>query len=202
MAIFVNVLHAGKNTRYCAKPRHSSELTLGKLRFLRRLKVQSSEMDPAEIRFIRKALIKGRGFKKIRPSSIPWASFKESATPCTAVGNSEMNCQRGNEIYRTVGIGDTCVFFSKLWTEFLQSLCWATCVFALVFTRPVLAQGHNRPATSITEQEFIAPLSMLRRDHSAIVYSNSILGLKCTLRHCKQIPNLFIVPLPTALCSR
>jgi hypothetical protein len=29
--------------------------------------------------------------------------------------------------------------------------------------------------------------------------NNNILGLKCSLRHSKQIPNLVIAPLPTAV---
>jgi hypothetical protein len=32
--------------------------------------------------------------------------------------------------------------------------------------------------------------------------NNTILGLKCSLRGCIQIPNLFVAPLPTAVCSR
>jgi hypothetical protein len=30
---------------------------------------------------------------------------------------------------------------------------------------------------------------------------NNIMDLKCSLHHWKQIPNLFIAPLPTAVCS-
>ncbi len=40
---------------------------------------------------------------------------------------------------------------------------------------------------------FIAPLT---------TENNNILGLKCSLRHSKQITNLFIAPLPTSVCSK
>jgi hypothetical protein len=31
--------------------------------------------------------------------------------------------------------------------------------------------------------------------------NNNIPGLKCLMRHCKQITNFFIAPLPTAICK-
>ncbi len=48
------------------------------------LKVLSSEMDQAEIRFIQKDFIKERGaeiFRKIRPSPVPREPLKDSALP-------------------------------------------------------------------------------------------------------------------------
>jgi hypothetical protein len=69
------------------------------------LKVLSSEMDPAEIKFIRKACIKERGvevFRKIRQSPIRREPFKDSAPPLKAVGNSGTKCYRGNEIHHAV----------------------------------------------------------------------------------------------------
>jgi hypothetical protein len=90
MADFVTVVLAGKVTRYSAKPRDTSKLTQGRLRF-RRLKVRSNKMDPAEIRFVRKAFIKERGaevFRKIGPSFILGEHFKDSAPPFTGVGTS------------------------------------------------------------------------------------------------------------------
>ena len=53
-------------------------------------KVLSSEMDPAEIRFIWYVFIKERDaeiFRKIRPSSLLLELFKDSAPSRTAVGN-------------------------------------------------------------------------------------------------------------------
>ncbi len=55
-------------------------------------KVLSSEMDPAEIRFIQKAFIKERGAKVLRKiclSPILWEPFADSVPPRTAVGNLE-----------------------------------------------------------------------------------------------------------------
>jgi hypothetical protein len=75
-------------------------------------------MDPAEIRFIRKAFIKERGaevLRKICQSPILLESFKDSALPHTSVGNSETSSQRGNEIHPALGIGSTFVgFFNEL----------------------------------------------------------------------------------------
>ncbi len=73
-------------------------------------------MDLAEIRLIRKAFVKERSaevFRKIRPSTILDEPFKDIASRRTAVGNSETNCQRGNEFRRAVGISGTSVGFFK-----------------------------------------------------------------------------------------
>jgi hypothetical protein len=59
-------------------------------------------MDPVEIRFIQKALLKReeRRFSEI------------------CFGDSETNSQRGNEIHCAIGIGGTCVsFFAILFEE-------------------------------------------------------------------------------------
>jgi hypothetical protein len=66
----------------------------------------SSEIDQTKIRFIRKAFIKERGaevFRKIRMSPILQEPIKDSTPPRTVAGNSEMNCQRGNEIHYALG---------------------------------------------------------------------------------------------------
>ncbi len=129
--------------------------------------VLSSEMDLTEIRFIQKAFIEERGaevFRKNRLSPTQLKPFKDSASPCTAVGNSETNCQWENEnrqqpfIYyikllamalrtnletvskRAIGIGGTCVSFFKGWTEFPHSLWRAASEFALV---PTLLQASS-----------------------------------------------------------
>jgi hypothetical protein len=69
------------------------------------LKVLSIEMDQAKIRFLQKPFIKERcaGFRKNArvPSLEP---FKTTAPPRPAAANLETNSQRGNEIYRAVGI--------------------------------------------------------------------------------------------------
>ncbi len=93
---------------------------------LKTLRVLSSEMDPAEIMFSWKTLIKEIGeeiVRKIGPSPILWEPFKVTAQSRTAVGHSETNSQRGNEIHRAVGIGGTCVGLFKGWTKFPHSLC-------------------------------------------------------------------------------
>ncbi len=115
------------------------------------LKVLSSVMDPAEIRFIRKAFLKERGAeisRKIRPSPILWKPFKDSRSLRTAVGNSELNSKRGNEIHRAVGIGSTCVGFFKGRTVFEKP--------------PVFCTGPN-----FTTGIIIARLPTLRSIHSS-----------------------------------
>ncbi len=145
-----------------------------------------------------------------------WEPFKDSAPPGTAIGNSETNCQHGNEINSAVGIGGTCVCFFKCWTEFPHSLCRSAIVFALVSTRPGRLQAsysYHRAVANISE-EFVAPLPIFRRsslrrcqyywDFIAPLptLKNLILGLKYSMRRCKQIPYLFTTPLPTTVCSR
>ncbi len=70
------------------------------------LKLLSSEMDQAKIRFLQKPFLKERytGFRKNArvPSLEP---FKTTAPPRPAAANLETNSQRGNEIHRAVGIG-------------------------------------------------------------------------------------------------
>ncbi len=56
---------------------------------LKYLKVLSSEMDPAEIRLIRRTLLKEssrRGFSKILPSPIDWEPFNSRAPSRTVIG--------------------------------------------------------------------------------------------------------------------
>jgi hypothetical protein len=68
----------------------------------RHLKVLSNEIDPAEIRFIRKIFIKERGaevFRKICPSAILREPFKATATPRTAVGYFETIANAGMKIH-------------------------------------------------------------------------------------------------------
>jgi hypothetical protein len=74
-----------------------------------RCKLPSSEMDPAEIRYIRNAFIKERGVQVFEKSVHP----VRSSPPRTAVGKSETNCQCGNEIHLRSRIGGTCVGFFK-----------------------------------------------------------------------------------------
>ncbi len=64
------------------------------------LKVLSLKMDPAKIRFIRKAVIKEWGaeiIRKIQPSLMLWEAYKVTVLSCIAVGYLETNCQHGNE---------------------------------------------------------------------------------------------------------
>ncbi len=71
-------------------------------------------MDPTEIRSIRKVFITERGAevcRKISPSPILWEPIKDSTPPRAAVGNLEMNSQRGNEIHCAAGKGGTWVGF-------------------------------------------------------------------------------------------
>jgi hypothetical protein len=60
------------------------------------LKVLSSEMDPVEIRLIRKVFIKGRGaevVRKIRPSPILREPFKDIAPSCSVFVYYDPNLQ-------------------------------------------------------------------------------------------------------------
>ncbi len=130
--------------------------------------ILSSEMELADIKFIQKAFFKERGaevFRKIWPTPILWEPLKDSALPCTAVGNSETNSQWGNEINRAVGIDGTCVGFFKGWTEFPHSLWRASNVFALV---PTSLQVWSRNCQHLGA--FIALLPILRSVHSTVAY--------------------------------
>ncbi len=86
------------------------------------LKVTSNEMDPAEIRFIRKTFIKERGsevFRKIRPSPILWEPFKDSATPRTSVGNWETNSQQRKQFCpRPFLLHTVQLLTTSLWTNY------------------------------------------------------------------------------------
>ncbi len=71
---------------------------------LKTVRVLSSEMDPVEIMFIWKTLIKERGeeiMKKIRPSPILCEPFKVTAPSRTVVGNEfptrEWNSSRSRD---------------------------------------------------------------------------------------------------------
>ncbi len=76
------------------------------------------------------------------------------------------------------------------------------CVFPILnVNRPFWIARHHRAVANIAERSlrhcqcwraFIEPLP---------TENNNILGLKCSLRHWKQIPNLVIAPLPTAVWS-
>jgi hypothetical protein len=120
-------------------------------------------MDPAQIKFIRKALNKERGAEVLEKTARP-PSFESSLkiprhfVQLLAVVNSEMNFQSRNEIHRTIGRGGTCASFFKGWTELPHSLCRAASVFALFSKRP----GPARPATGIIVQMPISRKSLLQ----------------------------------------
>ncbi len=139
-------------------------------------------------RFIQKTFLKERSevvFIKNQP-------FNDSSPPNTAVSNSETNCQLGMK------------FIFKGWTDFPHSLYRAG-VFALVSSlkdwpgqlpaslHSCQHHGGVHCAVANIADEFIALLS---------TENYNILDLKFPLCRCKQIPSLFIAPLPTAVCSR
>ncbi len=94
-----------QNISHSMCPRYTDKLS--HLGFLQNettsLEVLSSYMDPAEIKFIRKDVIKERGaevFRKIRPSFILWKPFKATAKSRTAVGYLKTNCQQPTQFYQ------------------------------------------------------------------------------------------------------
>ncbi len=141
----------------------------------RDLKVLSREKDLAKSGLIRKLFIKGRGaevLRKIGLSPILWEPFKDSAPSRTAVGYLDPKSQRRYEIHCAVGIRNYGVI-------------------ALILPRSLYSvQASFRPCQY--RGAFIAPLP---------TENKNILGIKCSLRHWKQILNnsLYVVnkrPLP------
>jgi hypothetical protein len=60
----------------------------------------------------------------------------------------------------------------------------------------------NLPRQTITVNENIYVQHRQKKDYERGRKGAYVQGLNCSLRHWKQIPNLFIAPLPTAVCNK
>ncbi len=166
-------------------------------------------MNPAEIRFIRKVFTKEKGakvFRKIRPSPFLWESFKATAPPRTAAGYLETKCQHWNEnSWRRSQRRGCDGLFCRLCSNWINIAIGIIVQFPL--GRSSLRRCQNRGgvnsgvanigggvhcAVANIVEEFIAPLP---------TENNNILGFKCSWHKWQQLSNLFIAPLPTAVCS-